>query len=154
MFGWCKPRKEFVSRLISGETYQFKENEIYEFNDLGDFYSVSSIYYYVVFTRKIFYKKFTVVEREAKGFESDCIINIYTYKKINSAEERSYSVYRDYIGKYYDWLNELYNFKKDLAFQELIDYEDDERVIDSKASKKIYTDLKNIIVKQSYTVSI
>lgn len=42
MYGWCKPRKEFVSRLIDGQIYHFKESDICEFDDLGDLYNVSS----------------------------------------------------------------------------------------------------------------
>ena len=142
MFGWCKPREEFVSRLIGGQSYQFRENDIYEFHDLGDLYSVSSIFYYVQFTKETFYKKFRVINRKIEYFEKDCIVDILTYKKINSDKEESYLVSSLYIEKYYDWLNKLYDFKKDLAFQELIDFEDDKRVIDSKISKKIYVDLK------------
>lgn len=142
MFGWCKPRKEFVSRLISGETYQFKECNICEYDDLGDLYSVDADYYHVNFTKEIFYEKFRVIHREAEYFETDCIVDIETYKKINSADEQSYLVCNLYLEKYYDWLNELYDFKKDLAFQELIDYVDVEHIINSTVSKKLYRDFK------------
>jgi len=142
MFGWCKPRKEFVSRQICGKTYQFKENDVCEFRDLGDLYNVSSGNYYVDFTKECFYKKFKVIHREIGYFEKDCIINITAYKKINCANEGSYLVYSGYKEDYYEWLNQLYDFKKDLAFQEIIDFEDDEHVIDSKSSKKLSTDFK------------
>ena len=142
MFGWCKPRKKFMSRLIGGQTYQFSENEICEFYDLGDLYSVSCGYYYVKFTKDTFYKKFRVIQREAEGYECNCVIDIFAYKKLTSTDEDSYLVYSLYLNKYYEWLNKLYDFKEDIVFQELIDFEDEEREIDSKTSKKIYADFK------------
>ena len=68
MDGWCKPRKEFVSRLIDGQIYHFKESDICEFDDLGDLYNVRSndYNYNVDFTREIFYEKFRVIHREAE----------------------------------------------------------------------------------------
>lgn len=142
MFGWCKPRKEFVSRLIDGESYQFKESDICEYDDLGDLYSVDADCYHVNFTKETFYEKFRVIHREAEYFEDDCVIDIYTYKMINSADEWLYLVRSLYLEKYYDWLNELYDFKKDLAFQELIDFEDVKRDINSTVSKKLYRDFR------------
>ncbi len=141
MFGWCKPRKTFTSKLIDGEEFQFVENDLYLFEDFGDTYNVSIIDD-INFGKENFYKKFKVVHRETEGFEHDCKMNIFTYEKVNSTKEHSYLVYRDYKENYYEWLNRLYDFKKDLAFQELIDFEDDERVIDSEISKKIYADFK------------
>lgn len=142
MFGWCKPRKEFMSRLIGGKTYQFSENEICEFHDLGDLYGVYSGYYYVKFAKETFNKKFRVIHREAERYECYCIMDISAYKKVNSNNEDSYLVHSLYLEKYYEWLNKLYDFKEDLAFQELIDFEDDERVVDSETSKKLYGDFK------------
>lgn len=92
--------------------------------------------------KKFYYEKFRVIHREAEYFETDCIVDIETYKKINSADEQSYLVCNLYLEKYYDWLNELYDFKKDLAFQELIDYVDVEHIINSTVSKKLYRDFK------------
>lgn len=142
MFGLCKPRKEFVSRLIDGQTFQFDKNRICECNDLGDIYSVFNGYYYMNFEKEIFYKKFRVIHRETEYFESDCVVDIVAYEKVNSSKERSYLVHSCYIENYYEWLNNLYDFKKDLAFQELIDFENYKRVVDMETSKKAYAELK------------
>lgn len=142
MFGWCKPRREFFSRLIDGQCYQFNVNDICFFEDFGDLYNVFSGCYDVDFTKENFYKKFKVIHRETGCFEQDCIIDIYTYKKINSTKTESYLADSIYLEEYYKWLNILYDFKKEAAFQELIDFEDDEREIDSEISKKLYRDFK------------
>ena len=141
MFGWCKPRKSFTSKLIDGEEFQFVEDDLYLFEDFGDIYNVSIIYD-INFGKENFYKKFKVVYREAEESESDIIGDIFAYKNVNNVKEESYLVYSGYIENYYEWLNRLYEFKKDLAFQELIDFEDYERVINSENAKKIYADFK------------
>lgn len=75
MFGWCKPRKEFVSKLIDGQCHQFSENDICYFKDLSDLCNVYTGDYDVDFTKENFYKKFKVIHRETGCFENDCIID-------------------------------------------------------------------------------
>lgn len=142
MYGWCKPRKTLTSKLIDGQEFQFVEDSSYQFEDFDDMYNVFHIVDYIGFTKATFYKKFRVIHREAEEYEYDSIVDIYAYKKVDSIKEDSYLVYSGYKENYYEWLNKLYDFKKDIAFQELIDFEDDERAIDSEISKKIYADLK------------
>lgn len=112
MFGWCKPRKEFVSKLLDGQSYEFCENDICEFHDLGGLYSVSSGLYDVQFAEEMFYKKFKVIHRETECSEKDCFITIYSYKNMTDSINGSYLVCEFYLEKYYEWLNNLYDLRK------------------------------------------
>lgn len=141
MFGWCKPRKNFVGKLIDGTIFYFDINNNYVFTEIccGELYDV-----YdggcgdIDFTKENFHKKFKITERQASYYEKDYVIDIVAIEKVNSTKEEFFSVYSDYKDNYYNWLNDLYNLKKDKAFQELLDFDNDERNFDYKKSKKLF----------------
>ncbi len=72
---------------------------------------------------------------KGKGFpvESNCV---YEFEDVYSFSVGSYHGYNL-------WRDELENFKGDVAFQELIDFADNEGVIGSVLSQKLYDDFKN-----------
>ena len=72
---------------------------------------------------------------KGKGFpvESD---KVYEFEDIYSFTAGSYSGYNA-------WRDDLDRFKGDVAFQELIDFADNEGVIGSVLSQKLYDDFKN-----------
>lgn len=143
-FGWCKPRKNFVGRLIDGTTFHFDINDNYVFTEIccGELYDVFDGCGDINFTRENFYKKFKITERQASCYEKDCVIDIVAFEKVNSKKEEFYLVYSDYKDNYYNWLNDLYQFKKDKAFQDLLDFDNDERDFDYKKSKRLFREFK------------
>lgn len=139
MFGYCKPRNTFISRLIDGDAFQFNKDELYVFGQVEDGYYVDLNR---VFTEENFNKKFLVVCREASYYECDCTVEIMTYKQIGCKSERYYLAHTDRKKNYFTWLNELFNFKDGLSFQELLDFDKDQYIIDSKASKKLLSEFR------------
>lgn len=145
LFGWCKPRKNFIEKLTDGTILQFDKNELYVFREIsrGELYDVydggcSDI----DFTKENFYKKFKIVEREVSCYDKDCVIDIVAYEKVNSKKEEFYLVYSDYKDNYYNWLNDLYKLKKDKSFQEFLDFDNDRRNFDYKKSKRLFREFR------------
>lgn len=65
--------------------------------------------------------------------ESNCV---YEFEDVYSFSAGSYSGYNR-------WRDDLENFRGDVAFQELIDFADNEGVIGSVLAQKLYDDFKN-----------
>ena len=72
---------------------------------------------------------------KGKGYpvESNCV---YEFEDVYSFPAGSYSGYNR-------WRDDLENFRGDVAFQELIDFADNEGVIGSVLAQKLYDDFKN-----------